>query len=99
MTHPTKGHITAALVLVAVLVPSAPAAASAGPPAGRVFAHVQPSYEASRPVQATSASNGFDWGDAGIGAAAMLGLIGAVGAAATATRDRAARQQLSARRT
>src|SRR5271154_3464886 len=97
MTHPSKGHITAALVLVAVLVPSAPAGASAGPPARRGFRHVQPRYEASTPVQATSSS--FDWGDAGIGAAGMLALIGAVGATVTVTRRGATREQLSASQT
>ena len=72
----TTSKLTAALVAVAAAVPATAAAQSPG--TGYIFASAPgkdySSLSASAPVATTDA--GFQWGDAGIGAAAALVLIG-----------------------
>ncbi|HEY1274716.1 MAG TPA: hypothetical protein VGF25_07390 [Thermoleophilaceae bacterium] len=74
------GPLALALSIAAAAAPSA----SARPV--EQFLGPQPAPEA-RVVQ-ESPSSGFDWGDAGIGAAAALGMIGAGGALVLTTRRR-----------
>jgi hypothetical protein len=72
--RPNHGPITTALALALALGAIAPAAASArfdlNPPAASTTPSPQPAVQIVR----VSAPSGFDWGDAGIGAAGALGL-------------------------
>jgi hypothetical protein len=72
--RPNQGPIKTALALALALGAIAPAAASArfdlNPPAARTTPSPQPAVQIVR----VSAPGGFDWGDAGIGAAGALGL-------------------------
>jgi hypothetical protein len=83
MIHVTKRMLAALLVIAALAAP----AASARPidrvlPPGTTHETVNegaPSQVGSVPVSVQpvdTSSDGFDWGDAGIGAAAMLTLLG-----------------------
>jgi hypothetical protein len=72
--RPNHGPIKTALALALALGAIAPAAASArfdlNPPAASTTPSPQPAVQIVR----VSAPGGFDWGDAGIGAAGALGL-------------------------
>ena len=71
----------AALATAAVVAPTASARpADAGPPAAPVDRAVTRTIEVS--------ASRFDWADAGLGAAAMLTLLGVGGGAVAATRRR-----------
>ena len=73
--QPRQAHLSAQWQTVANRFRSAPAGL-AGPPAAADIA-VRPAVTA-----------GFQWDDAGVGAAAMLGILGAAVAGATLTRRR-----------
>jgi hypothetical protein len=89
--------IAAVLAAAAIAAPSASAMASdshatvtvpAGVNAGLGPTNgVEASHVVATPIAQPSSSNGFDWGDAGIGAAGMLSLVG-VGAVVFARRGR-----------
>ncbi len=92
--HATKTALVVALALAAI----APAAASArlnlnpvgpsSPPANASAKSTEGNAPSPRPtvqIVRVSAPGGFDWGDAGIGAAAALGLVMLAFAARTAT--------------
>jgi hypothetical protein len=101
MGHFTRRSITA-LLAVLTLAPAAPAVASAGllPPPVRVAGR-QPVRTEAAPVgdlTAAGPSRGFDWADAGIGAAGALVLVGVAGAAVSTTRRAGSSRQPSLHR-
>jgi hypothetical protein len=107
MHSPTKKMAAiAVLAVAAIAVPSASASAEPTPypvPAG-VIAGFGPTNANHRPTPATgepdvpttptvaAPSTGFDWGDAGIGAAGALSLLG-IGAGAVVIARRSRRSQ------
>lgn len=105
-----KRVLIATTMILAITVPSAAYARfDLGPPAGSSTAnHAQPAGVVHRPASgggsstgapevhrtAPSAQSGFQWLDAGIGAAGVLGLV-AAGAGATLVIRRRVRQPLT----
>jgi hypothetical protein len=102
-TRNIKRWLTGGLVLAAANVPSAaqarytvdaPAAPAASVPAQREIASAQPSGTSAQPSATsaqptgTSARPGFQWGDAGIGAAGTVAFVGAGVAASGLARRR-----------
>ncbi len=83
--HLIKRWLTGALVIAAASFPAAAQARfSVDPPAGS-----GPPITSARSVpQGTSSHSSFQWGDAGIGAAGVVVLLGAGGLVASATRRR-----------
>jgi hypothetical protein len=80
--------ITATLIL-AVSAPSAAyAMVQAAPGGSSTSGQAQPSIISSAPRATVSSSQGFQWGDAGIGAAGVLGLVGVGSGAALVIRRR-----------
>jgi hypothetical protein len=87
MFHITKGTLAAATVIAAAAVPSSASARFDLEPAGGASAAPIANPPAAAQPEAPS-SEEFRWGDAGIGAAGMLGLIGTAGATAVLVRRR-----------
>ena len=86
MFHITKRTLTAATMIAAAAAPSTAAAHfDLQPSSGAVVARPAAPVAAQPPA---ASPDGFQWGDAGIGAAAALGLIGATGATAVLIRRR-----------
>ena len=72
--------VTLPVVLIAAAAAPTGASASAGfvpsaPPAGMVSEHSLDALDGAQP----SATDGFEWADAGIGAAVAVGLLGMAG--------------------
>jgi hypothetical protein len=87
MIHPTKTKLAVALAIAAAAVPSAASAKfdlNPEPAANAAPAHVHDSQGRS----AGPSDEGFQWGDAGLGAVAAITLLGVGTAVATAGRRR-----------
>ncbi len=101
MTHSKKsGFLATALAGAALIAPAAqarPIDDPALPPAATARFAVAPSVlSGSQPQAASSADTGFDWGDAGIGAAVTLSLLGlGAGTAGALRRSRHTRPAVS----
>jgi hypothetical protein len=80
MSKHTKATATL-LALAAVAAPSASAR-----PVDQLLPNASDSHSGDPAVVVSSSSRGFDWGDAGIGAAAMLSLLGAGSGVVLVTR-------------
>lgn len=93
MRHRIAGFAVAALAVAAIAAPAASAR-----PIDSVGYHPQPAATSSNPAPAEvrvveqQSGSGFDWGDAGIGAAAMFGvtMTGLGGLAVSSHRHRPA---------
>ena len=68
-------HTKATATLLALGALAAPSAGAA--PVDQLLPNASTGGGSSDPVVMTTSSTGFDWADAGIGAAAMLSLLGA----------------------
>ncbi len=89
-----KRVFAAAIVIAAVAAPTAAYAQVNERPSAVVGVPVEPPYVAGSPASAAPAatsSAGFQWGDAGIGAASLLVLIGVGTGTAVAYRRWAGR--------
>jgi hypothetical protein len=90
MFSPTKRGLAAGLVIAAAGFPAAAQARfNLDPPtAVTATAPAAPTGGSSSPSAATSAQSGFQWGDAGIGAAGAVVLVGAAAGASGVARRR-----------
>jgi hypothetical protein len=85
----SKRVVTASVVIAGAGLPST---AIARPiEAGSTFSVSPPAVTASAPQPAAQAAQGFEWGDAGVGAAGMLLVIGVGSGAVVAVRRRGGR--------
>jgi hypothetical protein len=79
--HPMRRALSASLLVAAASFPAAAQASPAiDPPAAAIAPSVDPTASGGR--------SGFDWGDAGIGAAGAILLVGTGGALAGGARRR-----------
>ncbi len=82
-TRKTKGVtavVAASMIAAAIGAPGASARINIDPP------DVSPTAAIAVPVYASPASSAFDWGDAGIGAAGTVALLGLSAGSAAAVR-------------
>lgn len=96
-THSLRRTFAAAIAVTVLAAPAASAAPidETANPSGRQQAEAYsaaPLELPSAPVPASGAGNGFDWGDAGIGATAMLALAAIAAGAAVAVGHRPGRR-------
>jgi hypothetical protein len=76
--HQIRTCVALALALAAVAAPAASARLDDNPPAAAAQTQIAPVADPSSPPAQTvkiSQPNGFDWGDAGIGAATIVSLV------------------------
>jgi len=88
--HVTKRTVTAAAIVAAGL-PSAAAARPLYDPPGSSFTVAVPAVQTAAAQPVAQPAQGFSWGDAGVGAAGMLVLVGVGSGAAAAARRRGSR--------
>ena len=89
-----KRALATAIVMAAVALPTAAYAQVNENPVSSAPVPVEPPYTSATPdadQPAATSSSGFAWGDAGIGAAGLLVLIGVGAGAAVVVRRRAHR--------
>lgn len=86
--HISKRVVTAVAVIAVAGVPAAAVARPLEDPAGSSFSATPPVVQSSAPQPAAQAEQGFEWGDAGVGAAGMLVLVGVGSGAVVAVRRR-----------
>jgi hypothetical protein len=84
--------LTAAIVTA--VLPSAAAARPLYELPGSSFTADPPTFQTVAPPPAAQADQGFQWGDAGLGAAGMLVIVGVGSGAAVAVRRRSGRALL-----
>jgi hypothetical protein len=98
--HLMGRSLAGALVIVAASVPSAAQAQSALQPVSAIGAPAlstsAPASPVSRPARTPAAGGpGFQWGDAGIGAAGAVAVLGAGAIACAAPRRRRAQHRIA----
>jgi hypothetical protein len=89
--HLSKLAVTATAMIVTAGLPSAAVARPLIDPAGLYRADSAPVFQSVSALPAPQAQQGFQWDDAGLGAAGMLVLVGVGSGAAVVVRRRTGR--------